>query len=160
MAIEDDLNAVGVARLIAHRVARIEQDVEQRLLDLGAVDARREAGFGELDLDADLGVERRAAHPQRAIDDLADALGAPLPRTAPGELHQLPDQLRRPVAGLAGIGEIGAQLEVRQQAHQDVVKLCARPEVSWPTASIFCDCRSCSSISRCSVISKTPPMNF
>ena len=43
-----------------------------------------------------------------------------------------------------------------------LLKSCASPPVSWPTASIFCDCRSCSSarissavrsVTRCSSVS-------
>ena len=53
---------------------------------------------------------------------------------------------RRKLA-LVGIGESGASISrLAMITVRILLKSCATPPVSWPTASIFCDCRSSSSI--------------
>jgi len=87
------------------------------------------------------------------------------------EKQQLAREMRRAFGGFLDLrGEIKLRREMfsfrLQQRRlelddgQDIVESCANPPANWPNAIHLCDCRSCASNLRCSVISRWMATKF
>src|SRR5439155_5487462 len=150
--VEDDVGGPDRERAPGrHRVASIDREVEADLPELAAVD----------DDGLDVAVEARRRHDvvadqtvdevQRLGDDLVDvALLRPQDLLA-AEGEELTREMRGAFGGSVDLDDVSLDFRPSVSAAQlrmtirMLLKSCAIPPARLPIASIFCDCRSCSS---------------
>ena len=154
----------GDAAAIRHGVARVDAEVEQRVLELVGIDQRRPQPAG------------RHRPPPSIAGPTVRRISSSMPATSRFDVESAWDRAsggarRRAAGGSARrrgcaapwrrVDDSGRHRPCRPCAMRvcissrlpmmpasRLLKSCARPPVSWPTASIFCAWRSASSVSR------------
>ena len=143
--------------LAIHRVAGIDREIDDRILELVRVDIGRPGVAREIDLDADALADRAVEQVRHAADQIlaVDPLGQQ--RLGAGEGQQAAGQSGGAGRAFHRILEVHQNFAARavQAARARsmpptttasmLLKSCAMPPVSWPTASIFWTWRSCAS---------------
>ena len=154
----------GLDRQLAvpvHRVARIDRQIEQGVLDLRGIDERVPQAAGDdrsRSRPPSPSARRSMSSMPRISRPRLTTLGASgwrRPNASSCEASFAPRERRRSrsavAARRAGSGDVpGQSCRLPPMTCRTLLKSCATPPVSLPTASIFCAWRSCASASACS----------
>jgi hypothetical protein len=133
---------------VGHRVAGVEGQVEEGVLELVGIHHRHQAGLAAGGGHGDGAGQRAADQLGHAEDQLIDLDRLGLQGLAAGKAEQAADQLGAPVGGVHGRldevfgeGVVGVVLLSATRLPMTTVSMLlkswARPPVSWPMASIF-----------------------
>jgi len=148
-----------------HGVAGVDGEVQKHLLELPGVGVDRACGGIERRGELDVLAEQAPQHPVHVRDHGIDVEHLGSEHLPAAERQQLPRELRGPkprVPDFLGVlaprspgGVLCSSSWVEpRMAVSRLLKSWAMPPASCPTASIFCDWRSCSSSWRCALTSR------
>ena len=162
--LDDELPAVR------HGVARIDGEIQQRVLDLAGIDHDHRQLFGEPRLDLDGGAEAAPQQIDHARDERIEIGRLGVQGLPPPEGEQPLGELGAELGGLLGLLENLAILRLSRRRSsisrlpemtvRRLLKSWATPPVSWPMASIFCAWRSSCSILTRAVRSRMKPVKM
>ena len=148
----------GEPAAVRHRVARIDGEIEDRVLELVRIDRRLPQAAGQHGLDRDGLADRAAEQFRHALHQPVDVDRLHLERMLAREGEQALHQRRGALGGLAANWRASraraprpsrrrsARSRLPMIAVSRLLKSCAMPPVRRPTASIFCAWRSASSV--------------